>query len=129
MKHSRGVQCPLTLVFVVPTQLSTKSCVLDIVPTSLMKYCPGDLVLVVTQLINYSLLSLTVPCQYKRAVVTPLLKKESGLDVSAVTNLRPVISFSFLSKVLDKTVLDQLQNRLSANRFLKSGSPFTKTKT
>ena len=53
---------------------------------------------------------LTTGCfssQFKKAVVSPLLKK-SGLDASHTKNYRPSSSLSFLSKLLDKVA----QNRL-----------------
>ena len=82
-----------------------------------MKRCLSDLVPVVTRLANCSLSAGTVPCQFKQAVVTPLLTT-AGLDADDLKHFRPVSNLSFLSKILEKTVLDQLQTRLSANDLL-----------
>ena len=77
-----------------------KCCALDPIPTALLKTCYEDLVPVITNIVNYSLLSGSVPQCFKQALVRPLLKK--------VESYRPVSSLSFLSKLLERVVLLQL---------------------
>ena len=55
----------------------------------------------------------TVPSSFKRALVTPLLKKPS-LDNNTLKNYRPVSNLAFVSKVLDRVVLTRLMNHFEA---------------
>ena len=72
----------------------TKSCVLDPIPTSLMKQCLNDLVPLITVIIKVSLFTGTVPQQFKQAVVIPLLKKP-GLYTNDLKHVRPVSNLPF----------------------------------
>ena len=58
-----------------------------------------------------------LPFVYKSALVKPLLKKMS-LDPSDLKNYRPVSNLYFLSKVLERTVLWQLNERLKHSNLL-----------
>ena len=51
------------------------SCVLDPIPTTLLKKNFDDLVPLICRIVNDSLLSGSVPRQFKEAVVIPLLRK------------------------------------------------------
>ena len=57
----------------------TKSCSLDPIPTFLLKECVLEFTPMLRKIINASLSSATVPSSFKRAVVTPLLKKKKKL--------------------------------------------------
>ena len=46
------------------------------------------------------------------------VEKKTGLEANNVKNISPVSNLSFLSKILEKTVLDQLQTHLSASNLL-----------
>jgi hypothetical protein len=94
--------------------MPSKSCTLDPIPTSLTKQCLSDVVPLITAIVNVSLSTGVVPPQFKHAVVKPLLKK-AGLDCNVLSNFRPVSNLPFLSKVLEKTVLKQLQKHLHDN--------------
>ena len=93
---------------------ASKSCKLDPIPTSLTKQYLDALVPVITKIINTSLTTGIVPDCFKSALVKPLLKK-SGLDVNDLKNFRPVSNLPFLSKILEKVVLAQLESHLSRN--------------
>ena len=54
---------------------TTKSCMLDPIPTSLTKQCLNDLVSLIKVIVNASLSAGVVLQQFKQALVTPLLKK------------------------------------------------------
>ena len=95
----------------------TKTCMLDPIPTSLTKECLSDLLPLITRIVNSSLGSGVVPPQFKQAVVTPMLKKP-GLDPNDLKNFRPVSNLPFISKILEKVVLTQLQKHLSENDLL-----------
>ena len=99
------------------SQMPTKGCNLDPLPTDLVKECADDLVPLLTSIINESLKAGVVPAQLKQAIVVPILKK-SGLDSNILKNFRPISNLPFLSKILEKVVLGQLQQHLSDNMLL-----------
>ena len=86
---------------------SNKSCELDPLPTDLLKQCIDVLLPCITNIVNASLESGTMPLLLKNAVVRPLLKKH-GLDSEVLKNFRPVSDLSFLSKLIEKVVLARL---------------------
>ncbi|MEJ4602578.1 hypothetical protein SJ921_14770 [Enterococcus faecium] len=47
---------------------------------------------------------------FKTAVIKPLLKKTS-LDAEDIANYRPISNLTFISKILEKIVLNQLNDR------------------
>ena len=81
----------------------TKSCSSDPIPTFLLKDCIEQLLPAITAIINASLSSATVPCEFKKALVTPILKKAS-LVRDKLSNYRQVSNLSFLSKLLEKVM-------------------------
>ena len=96
-----------------------KSCELDALPTHLLIQCIDEILPQLTHVINSSLLSGQVPDIFKSAIVRPLIKKVS-LDKNTLKNYRPVSNLSFISKLLEKVVLDQLLAYLSENNLLNS---------
>ena len=93
---------------------STKSCVLDPIPTNLLKECIDVLIPSITQIFNVSLSTGIVPVSFKEAILMPLLKSAS-LDQNVLNNYRPVSNLPFLSKVLEKIVISQLMNHITIN--------------
>ena len=91
---------------------ATKSCSLDPIPTDIIKRHIATLVPVITRLVNAFLAKGVVPKSFKRALVTPLLKK-STLDPQVHKNYRPVSNLPFISKVLERVVLRRLLDYLS----------------
>ena len=57
------------------------------------------------------------PSDFKNSVVIPLLKK-SSLNPNVLKNYRPVTNLSFLSKILERIVFDQLVFHLAKNERL-----------
>ncbi|MEJ4192795.1 reverse transcriptase family protein [Enterococcus faecium] len=51
---------------------------------------------------------------FKTAVIKPLLKKTS-LDAEDIANYRPISNLTFISKILEKIVLNQLNDHLCGN--------------
>ena len=96
------------------SESASKSCELDSLPTPLLKECISDLIPHITNFINSSLSSGTVPDAFKVSLVNPLLKK-IGLDSNQLNNYRPVSNLTFLSKILEKVVLKQLLGHISQN--------------
>jgi exonuclease III len=97
--------------------MSLKTCELDPLPSSLYPDCFPTLLPFITDIINTSLENGTVPDSFKSAIVRPLLKKHN-LDPNELKNYRPISNLSFLSKLLEKVVLNQLNSHLSANNLL-----------
>ena len=97
--------------------MSLKTCELDPIPASLYSDCLPHLLPFITDIINISLQTGTVPDIFKTALVRPLLKKHN-LDPNDLKNFRPVSNLSFLSKLLEKVVLTQLNLHLSTNDLL-----------
>ena len=87
--------------------LNNKSCHLDPVPTYIMKDCLDVLLPSLTKMVNLSMTSSTFPSAWKKASVTPLLKKAS-LEVEEMKNYRPVSNLPYISKIVEKTVLKKL---------------------
>ena len=93
---------------------ASKSCELDPLPTWLLKHCLPELSPIITSVVNSSLSSSNVPDRFKIALVRPLLKKPS-LDHHLLKNYCPVSNLSFLSKVIEKAVSEQLKQHLKDN--------------
>ena len=91
-----------------------KNCDLDPLPTSLLIDCIDVLLPNITKIINTSLKEGFVPDSFKVALVKPLIKK-SNLDKDELKNYRPVSNLPFLSKILEKVVVKQLNDHLQKN--------------
>ena len=91
-----------------------KSCMLDPIPTWLIREAKGELLPIMTNIINASLSASQVPVAMKSAVVTPLLKKPT-LDPEVLKNYRPVSNLSFISKLLERIVAQRLTSYMSEN--------------
>ena len=76
--------------------------------------CLPYLLPAITDIVNASLRTGSFPTAFKTAVVRPVLKK-NNLDSNDLENYRPVSNLPFISKLLEKTVLQQLNNHLSNN--------------
>ncbi|WP_419627697.1 hypothetical protein, partial [Thiolapillus sp.] len=91
-------------------KMSPKTCVLDPIPTSLLFECSDQVVPLLTTIVNQSLATGIFPSCMKSAVVKPLLKKPS-LDPNVLKHFRPVSNLPFVSKLIEKLVLDQPSSR------------------
>lgn len=92
----------------------TKSSSLDPIPTWLLKKCLSGFLPILTRLINNSLSSGSVPTSLKKAVIRPLLKKNS-LDPEVLKNYRPVSNLPFTSKLLERVVATRLNEHCTEN--------------
>ena len=81
----------------------TKSCLLDPWPTFLVKECIDILLPSIARLANCSLSEGVVPDEFKKAIVTPLIKK-SSLPPNDLKNYRPVLGLGFISKLVERVV-------------------------
>ena len=91
-----------------------KSCLLDPWPTFLVKECIDSLLPSITRLVNCSLSEGVVPDEFKKAIVTPLIKK-SSLPPNDFKNYRPVSGLGFISKLVERVVVTQLNDHVSLN--------------
>ena len=92
----------------------TKSCLLDPWPTFLVKECIDILLPSITRLVNCSLSEGVVPDEFKKAILTPLIKK-SSLPPNDLKNYRPVSGLGFISKLVERVVASQLNDHVSLN--------------
>ncbi|XP_064164913.1 uncharacterized protein LOC135239856 [Anguilla rostrata] len=76
-----------------------------------------DILPFVASLVNSSLSSGCFPSSFKKAHITPLLKKPT-LDPSVIQNYRPVSLLPFLSKTLERAASNQLSAYFSENNLL-----------
>ena len=96
------------------TSSPTKSCVLDPIPTWLLKQCLDQVAPVLTVIVNTSLSCADFTPELKRAFVTPLIKKLI-LDCENFKNYRPVSNLSFVSKLIERIICVQLVDHLKEN--------------
>ena len=85
---------------------TTKSYVLDPIPTSLIKEHLEDFVPIMTDIINNSLQNGKIPDKLKIAAVRPLLKK-ANLPLED-KNYRPVSNLSYIGKLIERAACDQI---------------------
>ena len=91
---------------------NSKSCVLDPIPTSLIKQCIDAIVPILVQIINRSFSSKRFPDSLKLAIVIPLLKKIL-LDIENKKNFRPVSNLPFLGKLIEKTAVGRFKGHIT----------------
>ena len=86
-------------------EMPQKSCDLDPILTPILHDCLEEITPIVADTVNKSLSCGVVPQSFKHALVKPLLKMAS-LDPNCLSNYRPVSNLPFLSKVLERIVLN-----------------------
>ena len=89
----------------------------DDIPVSLLKTVISTSVSEILMTVNQSLYTGIFPSCLKQSHITPIIKDAKG-DPDSLSNYRPVIDLSFLSKILEKTVLRQLIPHLETNSLL-----------
>uniref|UniRef100_A0A8C1SEN9 Reverse transcriptase domain-containing protein n=1 Tax=Cyprinus carpio TaxID=7962 RepID=A0A8C1SEN9_CYPCA len=90
------------------------TCMLDPIPSKLLKEVLPEVIDPLLTIINSSLLLGYVPKSFKLAVIKPLIKKPQ-LDPKELVNYRPISNLPFLSKILEKVVSSQLYSFLEKN--------------
>ena len=91
-----------------------KSCKLDPIPTHLLKDNLSSLAPVIADIVNMSIATGVFPSVFKKALITPLLKKTT-LDANDVPNYRPVSNLCFVSNIVEKVVAVRFSKHLSDN--------------
>eukprot|EP00116_Pleurobrachia_bachei_P005747 sb/3466009/ len=97
--------------------MANKHCGLDPMPTDVVKRCLSQLSPLLTALVNQSLSESSVPSDLQQALIFPTIKNTYG-DRDSLSNYRPVSNIPFLSKLLEKVVLEQLSDYLKQNELL-----------
>ncbi len=93
---------------------ASKTSSLDPIPTHLFNDCLEELAPSITSIVNVALATGCFPSKFKKAIVTPLIKKPS-LDPEELSNYRPVSNLSFVSKVVERAVAARLNVHLAEN--------------
>ena len=110
----------------------SSTCLLDPIPTKLLKELLPVIGTPLLNIVNASLVCGHIPQTLKLAVIKPLIKKPN-LDVNVLSNYRPISNLPFFSKVLEKAISKQLCSFLHPNHILEvfqSGfRPFHSTET
>ena len=94
----------------------SKSCELDPIPITLLKSVLTTVLTAITKIINLSLQSGLFPRKWKTTVVTPLLKKQA-MDL-VMSSYRPVSNLPYLSKLVEKAMLAQINSHCNTNNLL-----------
>ncbi len=96
------------------TSGNSKSCQIDLIPTTILKQVLPSLMPVIHTIVNKSLQTSQMPPQLKRAIVKPILKKTSD-DSENMKNYRPVSNLPYISKIIEKVAVNQLDAYLTAH--------------
>ena len=96
-------------------RLQAKSCELDSTPTYILKDNIDKFIPILTRLVYLSLNMGVFVDDWKVAILRPLLKR-CGLDRIDV-NYRLVSSLSFVSKIVEKCVMDHFEEHCNINDF------------
>ena len=91
----------------------SKTCALDPAPTHIVKSVASTISPVIQKIIYLSLAQSKVPTGFKTAIVKPLLKKPD-LDLIH-KNYRPVSNLAFVSKLLEQSVINELEEHFEKN--------------
>ena len=93
------------------TSLSNKTCFLDPIPTSVVKYNTDSVLPVLSEIVLRSLTQGIFPTILKESHVHPRLRNIK-LESDSFSSYRPVAKISFLSKVTEKFASIQVHNYL-----------------
>ena len=88
-----------------------KSSPVESIPTSLINACPVVFSELVAHLANCSFTEGCFSDCFKRAQVTPLLKRD-GLDKNIPANYRPLSNLNTISKIMERLALVRLRQHL-----------------
>lgn len=97
----------------------SKSCPLDPVPTEILLGSVDLLLPFISVMCNTSLREGVLPASQKAALITPVMKKPS-LDPDEEKSHRPISNLSFISKLIERIVAQQLKVHLDASGLMPS---------
>ena len=96
------------------SDMSNKFNPTDPIPTSLLRNCMDELSPMLLMIVNKSLGEASFPSQLKHGMVRPVIK-DNDEDPEDFKNYRPISNTPFLSKLLEKAALSQLNDYLEKN--------------
>ena len=99
------------------SNLPNKQCILDPIPTYILKKHSSILAPFITKVINLSLESGHIPIPLKVALIRPVLKNPT-FDTNELQSYRPVSNLPVLAKILEKIVSVRLTAHISAHNLL-----------
>ena len=88
---------------------------IDLLPPNMLKDCSEEIAQPLSHIINLSLSTNTVPSLWKSAKICPVFKSGNS---DMVENFRPISILPVLSKLLERTVHDQLYSFLETDNLL-----------
>ncbi|XP_072050376.1 uncharacterized protein [Amphiura filiformis] len=95
-------------------KLSNKSCLLDQVPTWLLKENSTLFIPVLTNMINVSFTAGVFPTSLKQAIISPIIKKPT-LDANTLQNYRPVSNIKAVAKIMEMAAATRLNEHINRN--------------
>ena len=98
-------------------ELNKTFCQLDPINVSKILLSYESAAFFVGDIINHAFEEKIFVSSEKQALLRPLLKKV-GLDTEIMSNYRPVSNLSFLSKIMERAMLDQLLSLFNENRVI-----------
>ena len=102
-------------LFKIIQSMNNKSSSADPIPTSVLKQNITQLLPILLEIVNKSLLQGVFPDQLKEAIINPIYKSKSN-DSEKLKNYRPVSNIQFLSKLLEKVAMSQINDHLSQHQ-------------
>ena len=93
-----------------------KSCSIDPIPTWLLVQCQSFFIPIITTIINSSISLSYMPYSLKTAMIIPSLKKASMSII--FKNFRPISNLKYISKIIERVILEQFMKHLCANNLM-----------
>ncbi|PFX11565.1 putative RNA-directed DNA polymerase from transposon BS [Stylophora pistillata] len=94
--------------------IGKKSCDIDPIPASILKECKSALLPILTNIVNMSPQSASMPTAVKEAAIKPKLKKDNQ-DSEDYSNFRPISNLKVITKIIEKAVSCQLSDHVRDN--------------
>jgi hypothetical protein len=94
-----------------------KTCTLDPLPTSVLRDVIDVLLPFIWVMCNASLRDGRLPDSQKAAIITPVLKKTNA-DPDEPKNYRPISNLTFMSKVIERIVAEQVTRHLNISNLM-----------
>ena len=107
-------------------EMNKKYFIGDPVPIKILSSCFDSLSPLILEIVNGSLINGTFPKSLKHAIVSPIIKDENG-DREDFKNYRPISNTPILAKIIEKTILVQLNDYLlDSQLYIESQSAYKK---
>ena len=95
-------------------KLANKSCLLDQIPTWLVKDNSSLFIPVLTDIINVSFCTGVFPESLKAAIISPIIKKQT-LDPNTLQSYRPVSNIKALAELVEMAAASHLLEHININ--------------